>query len=311
MTPIEINIKSSSIEKLIDVISSAIGKLSAPFLLRKMAEVKRKEIILISESIEQVRATIGQEIKVSYDSGKVAVTTKETQTVGDEVIISRIDDRLRVVEKERQENLDRITLFALKETARIVTSSSPDAVDKDWINRFFTMSQDISNEQMHEVWGKILAGEVHRPGSFSLRSLEVLRNLSQQEAETFRQMLQYLVKVGENCFYIFDNEACPYRHEGSAWNKVLQMRDLGLISESVFYLTLCLSDKIPTKIHYGDMRLNVLSNNVKDKLQLQGAALTGVDRELSTLIEIVPVAAYFNCLKSDIEKNGFICTANI
>ena len=61
-------------------------------------------------------------------------------------------------------------------------------VDPNWGKRFFNIAQDISDENMQELWSKILAGEISQPGSFSLRSLEVLKNMSQKEAILFRKL---------------------------------------------------------------------------------------------------------------------------
>jgi hypothetical protein len=159
---------------------------------------------------------------------------------------------------------------------------------------------------MQEVWGKILAGEVNRPGSFSLRSLKLLRNLSQQEAESFRQIVQYGIKV-EDCSYIFANEACPYRQGGSMWNEALLMRELGLLSESIFFVTIPCSNETSVKLRYEEKQFEVLAKVGKADLRLNGYPLTAIGRELSRLIEVAPVTGYFDCLKADIEKKGFIC----
>lgn len=41
---------------------------------------------------------------------------------------------------------------------------------------------------MQSVWARLLAGEVTKPGSFSQRTLQVLRNLSAHEAQQFNQL---------------------------------------------------------------------------------------------------------------------------
>lgn len=76
---------------------------------------------------------------------------------------------------------------------------SPEPVNKDWQNRFFSIAEDISDEEMQKLWANILAGEVKRPKSFSLRTLDVLRNLSKEEAELFTQA---------NQFYLANNYIC-------------------------------------------------------------------------------------------------------
>ena len=40
--------------------------------------------------------------------------------------------------------------------------------DFDWFVRFFEASGNISNEQMQELWARVLAGEVNTPGTFFL-----------------------------------------------------------------------------------------------------------------------------------------------
>lgn len=64
----------------------------------------------------------------------------------------------------------------------IVTSES---VSQDWANRFFTIVEDISDNDLQDLWANILAGEVKQPKSYSLRTLDLLRNVTSDEAELF------------------------------------------------------------------------------------------------------------------------------
>lgn len=52
---------------------------------------------------------------------------------------------------------------------------SNESVNTDWINRFFGIVEDISDDTLHDIWGHILAGEIKHPKSYSLRTLELLR----------------------------------------------------------------------------------------------------------------------------------------
>jgi hypothetical protein len=74
---------------------------------------------------------------------------------------------------------------------------SSEKVDQDWATRFFNIVEDISDEEMHNLWAKILAGEIKQPKSFSLRTLEILRNLSKEEAEAFIRNAPYC--FGDGC----------------------------------------------------------------------------------------------------------------
>jgi hypothetical protein len=46
---------------------------------------------------------------------------------------------------------------------------------------------------MKRIWGRILAGEVRGPGSFSVRCLDIVRNLSKAEAELFQHLAPYMI----------------------------------------------------------------------------------------------------------------------
>lgn len=74
---------------------------------------------------------------------------------------------------------------------------SSEKVDQDWATRFFNIVEDISDEEMQNLWAKILAGEIKQPKSFSLRTLEILRNLSKEEAEAFIRNAPYC--FGDGC----------------------------------------------------------------------------------------------------------------
>lgn len=66
-------------------------------------------------------------------------------------------------------------------------------VDKDWINRFLNIVEDISDETLHDLWGQILAGEVKHPKSYSLRTLELLRNITKEEASLFTKATSFYI----------------------------------------------------------------------------------------------------------------------
>ena len=60
--------------------------------------------------------------------------------------------------------------------------------DPDWTSRFFSDAQDVSSEGMQALWAKILAGEVERPGSTSIRTLGIMKDLDRSIAVGFRRL---------------------------------------------------------------------------------------------------------------------------
>lgn len=62
------------------------------------------------------------------------------------------------------------------------------SVEQDWVSQFFNYSQDTTNETMRLVWGRVLAGEVVKPGTFSLRTLHAVGMLTEKHAKLFMRL---------------------------------------------------------------------------------------------------------------------------
>ena len=81
---------------------------------------------------------------------------------------------------------------------------SPESVNPDWMFRFFDSVENISNEDMQKIWGHILAGEIKRPNTYSYRTLEKLKNMTQQEAECFQIVSSLALRHGGKDFILND-----------------------------------------------------------------------------------------------------------
>lgn len=99
-------------------------------------------------------------------------------------LAARVKQRIAAREERRQDNLERILRQALTYAP---DHSGNDDLDFDWLHSFLEQAQDISNSSMQKLWAKILATESARPGSFSLRTLTTLRQLTTREADILRR----------------------------------------------------------------------------------------------------------------------------
>ncbi|QDF66144.1 TIGR03899 family protein [Shewanella sp. SNU WT4] len=87
--------------------------------------------------------------------------------------------RQQLLEEQYQQNLETIYKISLSITPSDVTGSE---LDSDWTMQFLQLAKQISHSKMQELWARILASEVVKPGQFSIRSLQVLQQLTQREA---------------------------------------------------------------------------------------------------------------------------------
>lgn len=214
----------SPAEKLIDAVSGAIGKVYGPRHTRKMADAKAYELKLISDTIRN-----NSDIPIVYDSTGVSIDTSNY-----EEIAKRASSRLAFQEITKQQNIEAVVDNAYEELEKVESVSS-DPVNPDWMIRFFNSVEDISDEDMQKIWGRILAGEIKRPSTYSYRTLEKLKNMTQQEAKHF-QLVSSLALQGSGRSFILRNEELMNRYN-VYFSHLFELEECGLLSSQQLSLT--------------------------------------------------------------------------
>lgn len=178
---------SEPITKLIDVASRGIGTLYEPTKIRKLARAKGVEISAIAQVLRE-----NEDLPIFYDKGGIQIDSTDVRTLAE-----RASSRLILQEMRKQQNIEAIVDKAYEELQN-ETEVSSEPIDDDWIVRFFNSVADVSNEKLREIWGKILAGEIRKPGNSSFRTLDTLRNISFSEACLIEKLAICVLYFGEN-----------------------------------------------------------------------------------------------------------------
>lgn len=93
-------------------------------------------------------------------------------------------DRREYIKRQRKlENLQKVLDKALD---FCVDSELSENIDIDWFFSFVDMAESVYSPEMQELWGKIFTVEVSKPGTFSIRTLKTLKELTQRDAHIFR-----------------------------------------------------------------------------------------------------------------------------
>lgn len=177
---VNLQIDSPFLSRLLDVVASGIGAIFRPWMIRRLAHanVDAKLIEVGAEwSVRQMDTAMRQ----AEPNGLASVQALDAMdSIGDLTPEARTNARFQFQEAKRQRNTELVVLRAASEPGDPPPEEAP---DEDWVARFFGAIQDVSSEEMQVLWGRILAGEVRRPGTYSLRTIDVLRNLTRQEAK--------------------------------------------------------------------------------------------------------------------------------
>ena len=270
-----INAVMAPANKLIDAVTGAIGKAYEPRHVRKMAQAKAYEINAIGEALRD-----NADIEIQYDKQAITANTSDF-----EEFVKRTQSRLAFQELQKQQNIENVTDKAYDLLAE-ETECSEEPVDKDWMIRFFNSVEDISDEDMQQLWAQLLAGEIKRPKSFSLRTLEALKNLSKYEAETFQALNKFVIVGINNCYIPGDIDI---RDEfGIEFADLLNSSECGLISIidtiEAFYEIAPNSERAV----FGNENIDVIvKNNQSKKILTKASAfpLTTIGGEISTLFD--------------------------
>lgn len=121
-------------------------------------------------------------------------------------------------------------------------------VDDDWLARWRDSAGQVSSEALREMWANALAGEIKEPGTFSLRTLAFLHNVSQEDAELIAELAPFVVtdSVDRNTFVFRGGKAAQIlESRGLSEPFLFRLADLGIVSAPTPGLQLTLKLSVP------------------------------------------------------------------
>ena len=204
----EVNLRVPAIEKLIDYTASGIGSVAGSMLAPWSA---RREAVALRISAQGEADSMRIIAEAQADARSFLVSPDSTVS-GELDLAQTVNQRIQFQEEKRQRNIEAVVRRAADELG---DKEVPDSdTDHDWAARFFGEIQDVSSEDMQVLWAKVLAGEVERPGSISIRTLGLLRSLNRPTAEQF-------CKLSPLCITIQDTESLE--HEAESYTIILSL----------------------------------------------------------------------------------------
>ena len=303
---------SAPLKKLIEVVSSGIGTLSKPYFIRKTADAKAYEIKIITQAIKDNQHDLGS---IEFNDEKINLISLDHKLIKEDFSLEeRTQKRVQFKEQKKQINIENITQKAA-ENLETENKVSDVPVDEDWISRFFNYAENISNEEMQGLWGRILAGEIRKPKSYSLRALDILRNLSTEEAETFIKFGSFAIHSGGTAFLLnFKDEKLLEKEYHLNFTERLLLEELGLLAANDLQFKLLKTENTSRQIAFIIGRTVVVHEKLKEKpeQQLQVLVFTKIGQELLQLIDISPKKEYLQLLATKLNrKNGLVQYGNI
>ena len=284
---IDVNVNVRAIEKLVDYLASGMGSTASFFFSRMVARRDAEARVITAEGeaeaqriLTEGRATSMQIIAAAQAEARSKLISPQAALQGEVTIGELIEQRVQFQEEKRLANIGSVVAQAAQELGDREVQDHE--VDHDWTARFFNDVQDVSSEEMQRLWAKVLAGEVNRPGQFSLRTLDTLHNMSVGEAKLFAEACNY-VAAGRMIIYTDDMHIMGNNlHFGN----ILKLAELGLIiwSPNLTYTAEWHSPDRNMAFHRGHLSFQGLPGSL-GMTSLPIVRLTTVGRELFGLTE--------------------------
>lgn len=207
--------------KLIEIVSGAIGTIYEPRKIKKLADAEAYRIQKLTTTAKETNFN-GE---IEFLDGKIKISSDD---INNQEIKSLVANEVKRLFNEN-ENIKRIADFAYRELENDKNEITED-IDEDWKNNFFDKGKKIYSEDLQFIFGKILAGEIRQPGTYSKRLLNILSNLSQKEATLFSKISKYVLTDSKNSFIISDREILS--QFGISIEDIIDLEEAGLINSN-------------------------------------------------------------------------------
>lgn len=169
---------------------------------------------------------------------------------------------------------------------------------------------------MQVLWGKLLAGEIKKPGSFSLRTLSTLKTMSQQEAEIFNECSQFVLKCKSDTeglewdYFLMDNDMGTLLNSYDIpFSKIMVLDQAGLITSNSTIHIFFTIDPNNSETIYGHHKAINIKNNGDKQVRVDHSAyiFTQAGNELLTLTSTAEAFeksnSYMECCVGELRKS--------
>ena len=254
-------------DTLIKKVSNAVGGFFAPWQIKRVAKAEAEAALIKAQS-------------------EIQITDLHRRAVR------------RFVEEEaqRQKNMEDVTAKALPQ---LNENAKPDSIENDWIVNFFDKCRIVSDNEMQELWSRVLASEANAPGSYSNRTVNFLSDLDKDEADLFTRLCGFVwVIEGQLVPLIFGSEAKIYNRHEIDFISLSHLDSIGLIQfGQMMGLSMKLPKRAPVAYYYGrTFTLNMPRDGDND-LSIGTVTLTRTGKELAPICRSKPVEGFWEYVK--------------
>jgi hypothetical protein len=294
--------------KAVGRLSTAAVSIPAAWFEGKAAEAKAESqarVKLIRRSADQ----IAQQMQTDPEYVRAAANKFAEKIVRERVNLDQITE-IAVAELSGQE-----------ESATAAEEAPP--ISDDWLNVFEAEAGQMSSEQMQLLFGKILAGEIRKPSSYSIKTLKLMSQLDNHAAVLFKLFCSLAVRLRNPVTgQIYDARVISFEGNpaqngmasyGLSFNELNILEEYGLIiSDYNSYMDFTIvvaqqNNSVLATMYYAGQDLGLAPKagaSITNPLRVHGVQLTRGGREILPIVAAEPNVAYTTAMRAYFDKLG-------
>jgi len=258
---------SKPADTLIKKISGAVGGIFEPYQITRVAKAEAKANLITAES--------------------------EIQITG---LQHRAMRRFVEEETKHQSNIENITLKALPQ---LDDTGDPSQIEDDWITYFFDKCRIVSDDEMQNLWSRVLSGEANVPGTYSKRTVNFRSDLDKSDAKFFSDLCGFgWMMLGNFVPLVFDDQADIYNNKEITFESLSHLDSIGLIQfdNLAGFVTEDPSQKISVSYYSQVLELS-FAKETDNELDVGKVLLTKIGQELAPICGSKPVDGFMEYVK--------------
>lgn len=255
----------------------------------------------IAKLVQTVGSWVGLEAKsrrkMADADAYAAIKNAETENAVALIKIKGEDDIANYIierEKRKLKNVQSV----IEEVSDILENDSEisqEPVNQDWVNRFRTIIEEVSDKDIQNLWARILAGEIKKPQSYSFRTLDTLKNFSKEDAQNFLRLSKFIIN---------NSMLCTSDDYGISLMDQVIMDDLGLIKGEKLVQSYNVSENRPFILLLDNKHVLMGYSKRESKIQIEYYQLSQAGREIYNLLSIENRIDFVSNISNNLKKQG-------
>ncbi|UFH32814.1 DUF2806 domain-containing protein [Chryseobacterium sp. C-71] len=256
------NNENNSLENIVDAMTTIATGIPAPIQKNFWTSVGKLCTAAVDIPVAYLEGQA--DLRRANTEARKLLIGNITENMSDQIEVPEVYS-IKAVERfaskiiKQQINLDQIVSNAANNLAHthISDSETVDEISEDWLNSFEEIAKLKSSDDMRLFYGKLLSNEISNPGSFSLKTINVVSQLDSAVASIF-------LKFCNASFYIPLENKVPiammpvlgdgfkdYTALGILYHEIQTLQNYGLIHSTTSGLRLSEFPDTTTTISHG------------------------------------------------------------